>query len=88
MRRLTLDIDATLAAVDNMKKNFDIVPREEAIIRAGLVLSGRANGRPKQNIQEYLGSITRLQNTLTTIPRSNMRSAEKASAQMVCLRDI
>jgi hypothetical protein len=30
-----LDIDATIAAMDNVKKNFDTVPREEAIIRAG-----------------------------------------------------
>jgi hypothetical protein len=29
------DIDLTLAAMDNMRKNFDIVPREEAIIKAG-----------------------------------------------------
>jgi hypothetical protein len=32
-----IDIDATIAAVDNMRKNFDIVPREEAIIKAGCV---------------------------------------------------
>ena len=31
------DIDLTLAAMDNMRKNFDIVPREEAIIKAGYV---------------------------------------------------
>jgi hypothetical protein len=30
-----VDIDMTIAAVDNMKKNFDIVPREEQIINAG-----------------------------------------------------
>jgi hypothetical protein len=29
------DIDLTLAAMDNMRKNFDIVPKEEAIIKAG-----------------------------------------------------
>jgi hypothetical protein len=34
-RLLIIDIDATIAAVDNMRKNFDIVPREDAIIRAG-----------------------------------------------------
>jgi phosphotransferase system IIB component len=56
-----------------MKKNFDIVPREEVIITAG----------PKQNIQEYLGCITRLQSTLNMIPRSSIKSAEKASVQMV-----
>jgi hypothetical protein len=33
-----VDIDATIAAVDNMRKNFDIVPREDAIIRAGYAL--------------------------------------------------
>ena len=32
---LMVDIDMTIAAVDNMKKNFDIVPREEQIINAG-----------------------------------------------------
>jgi hypothetical protein len=32
-----VDIDATIAAVDNMRKNFDTVPREEAIIKAGYV---------------------------------------------------
>jgi len=32
---VNVDIDATLAAVDGMKKNLDTVPREEAIIKAG-----------------------------------------------------
>lgn len=36
---LMVDIDATIAAVDNMRKNFDIVPREEAIIKAGSVFT-------------------------------------------------
>src|SRR5271169_1092756 len=33
-----VDIDLTIAAMDNMRKNFDTVPREESIIRAGYVL--------------------------------------------------
>jgi hypothetical protein len=33
----SVDIDLTIAAMDNMRKNFDTVPREEAIIRAGYV---------------------------------------------------
>jgi len=36
---LMKDIDATIAAVDNMKKNFDTLPREEAIIKAGYSLT-------------------------------------------------
>jgi hypothetical protein len=39
--------------------------------------------RPKQNIQEYLGSITRLQNSYSILSRSNMRSADKVQAEMV-----
>lgn len=41
------------------------------------------DGRPKQNVQEYLGSITRLQNSLNLLGRSNMRSADQVQAQMV-----
>lgn len=33
-----VDIDATIAAVDNMRRNFDTIPKEEAIIKAGFVL--------------------------------------------------
>lgn len=32
-----VDVDLTIAAMDSMRKNFDTVPREEAIIRAGFV---------------------------------------------------
>jgi len=38
--------------------------------------------RPKQNIQEYLGSITRLQGSLNTLHRSNIRSADNVHSQM------
>jgi hypothetical protein len=82
-----IDIDATIAAVDNMRKNFDIVPREEAIIKAGCVFIPEiTHDRPKQNIQEYLGSITRLQNSYSILSRSNIRSADKVQAQMVYIR--
>ena len=40
MLGLIRDIDLTIAAMDNMRKNFDIVPREEAIIKAGYVPFG------------------------------------------------
>lgn len=39
--------------------------------------------RPKQNISEYLGSITRLQGSLNTLSRSNIRSADSVQMQMV-----
>lgn len=38
---------------------------------------------PKQNISEYLGSITRLQGSLNTLSRSNMRSTDNVQMQMV-----
>ena len=38
---------------------------------------------PKQNISEYLGSITRLQGSLNTLSLSNIRSTEKVQIQMV-----
>ena len=37
-----LDIDLTIAAMDNMRKNFDTIPREEAIIKAGSVVFANA----------------------------------------------
>ena len=44
-KHVDVDIDATIAAMDNMKKNFDIVPAEEQIINAGYVkISLRGNG--------------------------------------------
>jgi exocyst complex component 7 len=80
---LTVDIDSAIAAMDSMRKNFDTIPREEAIIRAGFALwDDDADKRPKQNISEYFGSITRLQSSLNTLSRSNMRSAENVQ-QMV-----
>ena len=38
---------------------------------------------PKQNISEYLGSITRLQGSLNTLSRSNIRSTDNVQMQMV-----
>jgi hypothetical protein len=70
--------------MDRMRKNFDTVPREEAIIRAGFAfMVDDSDNRPKQNIQEYLGSITRLQGSLNTLSRSNMRSSDSVQMQMV-----
>ena len=81
------DIDLTIAAMDSMRKNFDTVPREEAIIRAGYVPRPQGGellmNSPKQNISEYLGSITRLQGLLNTLSRSNIRSTENLQMQMV-----
>ena len=41
--------------------------------------------RPKQNIKEYLASITRLQGSLNTLHRSNIRSADNVHSQMASL---
>lgn len=81
----SVDIDLTIAAMDDMRKNFDTVPREEAIIRAGYVnvKKRKLMDSPKQNISEYLGSITRLQASLGTLSRSNIRSADNVQMQMV-----
>jgi hypothetical protein len=51
-----VDIDMTIAAVDNMKKNFDIVPREEQIINAGYTtFQGEPEYTDEQAEAEYSG---------------------------------
>lgn len=87
---LMVDIDSAIAAMDSMRKNFDTIPREEAIIRAGFFVSRNddADKSPKQNISEYFGSITRLQSSLNTLSRSNMRSAESVQQMVLLHRDV
>ena len=83
---LIIDIDATIAAVDSMRKNFDTIPHEEAIIKAGFILTETSiDGRPKQNISEYLGSITRLQSSINTLSRSKILPGDSLQSQMVFL---
>jgi len=50
------------------------------LLRHSLIAS-----RPKQNIQEYLGSILRLQATLNTISRSQIGTRDKMQSQIVAL---
>ena len=67
-----------------MRKDFNSVAREEAIIKAGSASSIHvAHSSPKQNISEYLGSIARLQGSLITLSRSSFRTTDNVQMQMV-----
>ena len=82
--RVDIDINATISAMDKMRNNFDSVPHEEVIIKAGFAILSRITDiSPKQNIHEYLGSIERLQNSINSLSRSNILSADTVQAQMV-----
>ncbi|RPA82072.1 hypothetical protein BJ508DRAFT_414332 [Ascobolus immersus RN42] len=70
------NIDATLAALDRVRKPADIVSVEEATIKAG---------PQKVGLSEYLACLNRLNAGLQSLKQANMRSQQTALKRMTDL---
>ncbi|ODQ55688.1 hypothetical protein SAICODRAFT_150129 [Saitoella complicata NRRL Y-17804] len=66
------DIDSTLRAIEDTRKWFDVVSKEEQIIKRG----------PGQNVSIYMASVRRLSDSLSMLKRQNFRSTDKTIRQM------
>lgn len=70
------NIDATLAALDRVRKPADIVSLEEATIKAG---------PQKVGLSEYLACLKRLNQGLQSLQQANMRSQQTALNRMTTM---
>ncbi len=65
------NIDRVSEAIERLRQPLDAKGREEGVIRAGPATAG---------LQQYLGALKRVDNALTDLTSSNMRSNQQAIA--------
>ncbi|KAI5785003.1 Cullin repeat-like-containing domain protein [Peziza echinospora] len=73
---LSANIDATITAIDKIKKPLDVITLEEPTIRAG---------PQKVGLTEYLASLKRTNDGLSNIKATNLRSQQTAVTQITAL---
>ncbi|KAI5781416.1 Cullin repeat-like-containing domain protein [Geopyxis carbonaria] len=73
---LSSNIDDTINAIDRIRQPTDAVSREEGTIR---------RGPQKVGLSEYLASLQRVNEGLTLLKKSNLRSSQKSVQQMTGL---
>ncbi|KAL7273515.1 exocyst complex component exo70 [Rhizina undulata] len=73
---LSANIDEAVSAIDRVRQPMDVVTAEEGAIR---------RGPQKTQLAEYLSSMTRINEALSALKKSNLRSSQKAVTQMTGL---
>ncbi|CCX30862.1 Cullin repeat-like-containing domain protein [Pyronema domesticum] len=73
---LTDRIDSTISAIERVQKPTDAVSQEEGTIR---------RGPEKVGLSQYLASLKNVNESLTQLKQSNLRSSQKAVQQMTGL---
>ncbi|CAZ83910.1 unnamed protein product [Tuber melanosporum] len=73
---LSGNIDEAISAIDRVRQPTDAVSKEEGTIR---------QGPSKTGLTEYLASLRRINEALSSLKKSNLRSSQKAVTQMTGL---